>query len=487
MTDLATELRRLAAATDPADDPVTLEELRQRTGSRRAGRAALVAAVVLLVAGIAAGMALSAPDAADAPADRPTTEPPVATPDPGQRPLVEADPVVQAVLALLPEGATFDAATDVRAARPGGADYVQVRASAGPVEYEVSVHRHFDEDELSAPDLVPGGKAWPGATGPEYSYLYFLSDADVGMYLAVSGPFDGDAATTLMDLARRVVADPVLSTLGVDDPLSGPATDGPSDGPGRVSPEALDLLAPVDREAFHDARSRLNLAVWETVEPEWSACIQRDGFTVDADLGFELSSYGSAAAYDFVAPSVITDQGGSGRTSSAAAAELTADEAASVERCERLSQSVLEGQPPTADGVDDGEVAAARRALEILGSDTSTFPRLYAEIERRVDAGAWQPVVECLRDRPFAIPDAAADSPNATLDVLGIAVDGSQSPAEVEQMIAAARPGLDAYIDCSTAFYDDLSITLARFRVEALGSDEPTFVELSEALAVLDG
>lgn len=270
------------------------------------------------------------------------------------------------------------------------------------------------------------------------------------------------------------------------DPPQAAASEGAADQQDRVSPEALDLLAPVDREAFQRSRSDLNQAVWQTVEPEWSSCVQRDGLAVDSDLGFELSSYGNAAAYDFMAPSVIRDQGGATRIRSAAAAALTSEEAASIQRCNDLVQSVLEGQSPSADGVDGSRLESARTALGILESEVSTFPRLYAELDRQVDDGEWQPAVDCLRDQDLEIPDAAADSPTATLESVDVGFDGSQSPAEAERLITEVQPRLDAYIDCSAAFYDGLANELTTFRTEALASDEAVFVELSAALGALD-
>lgn len=292
---------------------------------------------------------------------------------------------------------------------------------------------------------------------------------------------DGDDAERI----DSAVAPTASETADAGDPGSTRPTDPEmSDQRGGVAPEALDLLAPVDRGAFQSARSRLNRAVWETVEAEWSTCARAGGLVVDSELGYELSFLGNVAAYDFMAPSVIREQGGASRTASAAAAELTTEEVASIDRCNDRVQSVLAGQRPEAD-LDDSRLASARRALEILGSGASTFPRLHAEVERRVDMGEWGSVVECLRDRHLDVPDAAADSPTATLDVLGAAVDGSQSPAEIARLVTEARPRLEAYIDCAAAFYDDLSTELTRLRAEARGSNEPAFVELSAALDVL--
>lgn len=260
------------------------------------------------------------------------------------------------------------------------------------------------------------------------------------------------------------------------------ANESAPDQQGRVAPEALDALAPVDREAFQRSRFDLNYAVWETVEAEWASCIERDGLVVDSNVGFELSWLRNVASYDFIAPSVIRDQGGANRHRSAAAAALTPNEAASIQGCNDRVRSVLEGQPPSAAGVDGSRLEAARSALQALESGASTFPQLYAEVERQVADGEWQTAVECLRDRRLEIPDAAADSPTATLEVLGIPTDGSQGPAEVEQLVTEAQPRLDAYIECSTAFYEDLSTELTRYRTEVLEAQPTAFVALSEAL-----
>jgi hypothetical protein len=223
-TDLDDRIRALAAASDPARDPVTVEELRARRPGRRSHRPARVAlgavAAVLLVVLVAVAVRATTSDdgtdpeiLVDAPTTTTTTSPGVPGWTPWTRELPATDPVVRAVLALLPEGARLEEALDIVDERPGGADYIRVVASAGGVEHEVSIHRTFDVDELSPPTSLPGARTWPGTTGPEYAYLYYLSDSGVGLHLSARGALDADVADDLMDLAHRIVADPLLGRI----------------------------------------------------------------------------------------------------------------------------------------------------------------------------------------------------------------------------------------------------------------------------------
>lgn len=252
-----------------------------------------------------------------------------------------------------------------------------------------------------------------------------------------------------------------------------------------VTPTAMDLLAPIDREAFHSSRSDLNSAVWDLLEVEWQSCVQRDGFSFEGDLGYELSPLSNVAAYDFIAPSVVRDQGGAIRFLDDAVAELSPEEAKSVERCHTHLQSVLNGDAPAEADVDKRRLEVARTALTVLESEASTFPLLYSELDRQVANGQWKGSVECIRSRGVEVPDHASDSPNATLEAVGAKFDGTQSSAEVGPMIAEAGPRLDTYIDCSAAFYDGLSAELKKYRTDALESHRPAFVELSAAVSQL--
>jgi hypothetical protein len=193
-------------------------------GPERPGRRlATVAAAVLLFAGL--GMVLANRDdetrrtrtttaAASGSASTSTTAalppPPYGWPK-GTRVLGTDDPVVQAVLGLLPPGAELTEALDVAGA--SRADYLTVTAVVEGVEYTVAIHRRFDESELSDPVIVPEGKIWPGVGAPDQRYLYVLSNTGVGLYLSATGDLPPGSADALRALAWRIVDDPVLGQI----------------------------------------------------------------------------------------------------------------------------------------------------------------------------------------------------------------------------------------------------------------------------------
>jgi hypothetical protein len=140
------------------------------------------------------------------------------------------DPVVQAVVRLLPPGAQLkDAHHFVGRSGENAANYFRIEASVDGVTYKVLLYRRFVEDELSQPTVVNGAKTWPGSTGPNNAYLYYLSDSGVGLHLAIDGAIGDNAGAELMDLAQRAVNDPVIGK------IKGVATS--ADAPSGVGPE----------------------------------------------------------------------------------------------------------------------------------------------------------------------------------------------------------------------------------------------------------
>lgn len=249
--------------------------------------------------------------------------------------------------------------------------------------------------------------------------------------------------------------------------------------------QALDLLAPVERETFSEARSDLHAAVWAIVEPEWTLCAETNRLNIPADIGFEVSYYGIAAVANFEAPSVLRDQGGATLLYSEAATSMSSREGALLQVCNDRIDQVLNGGEPASKDVDRAKLEAAREVLDITASEASTVPRLLDEVVQMSEDGKWKPVVQCLSDKRLAIPGELSTSPNATLSALGLSIDELDSTEELQRKIALAQPGIEAYIDCSSAFYDELSSALASYRAEVIDSQGPAVAQLAQALAVV--
>ena len=79
----------------------------------------------------------------------------------------------------------------------------------------MGIHLRFAQEELSRPTVVQGAKAWPGRSGPNYAYLYYLSDSGVGLSLAADGAIGENAGADLMTMAQRAVHDPIINTIKV--------------------------------------------------------------------------------------------------------------------------------------------------------------------------------------------------------------------------------------------------------------------------------
>ena len=249
--------------------------------------------------------------------------------------------------------------------------------------------------------------------------------------------------------------------------------------------QALDLLAPVERETFSEARSDFHAAVWAIVEPEWTLCAETNGLKVPADVGFELSYYGIAAVANFEAPSVLRDQGGATLFYGEAATSMSSKEGTLLQGCNDRIDQVLSGGEPASEDVDQARLEAAREALDITASEASTVPRLFDEVIQMSEDGKWKPVVQCLSDKGIAIPEDLSNSPNATLSALGLSTDELDTAEELQRQITLAQPGIAAYVDCSLSFYDELSSALASYRAEVIGSHGPAVAQLAQALAVV--
>lgn len=248
---------------------------------------------------------------------------------------------------------------------------------------------------------------------------------------------------------------------------------------------ALEMLAPVEREAFAGARSQLNSAVWTVVEPEWALCATTSGLDVPADVGFEVSAYGGSAVYNFEAPSVLREQGGGLRFHGEEVTGMSSEQGAAVQHCNDVVQAVLDGRDPTSPEVNVVRLEAARTALKLTASDASTAPVIYDKVQELTETGQWGLVVDCLRARGLPIDEAESTSPGATLDGLGATITTRVSAAELQKELALARPRVDAYIECSASFYDQLAKALEPYRADTSENQKHALEVLAEALEVL--